>query len=544
MIEIIFFSLISNSVFYSYGHLIKIEKFHNKISSINNRAIIGCIFISFIALLVNFIIPLDKLFNTIILLIGILLLILNKKKLKKKEVFYLFLSSLITASLILYSNVYRPDAGLYHLSYVSFLNENKIIFGLSNVHFRFGAISIMQYLSAINNNFLFNDIGIVIPLASIVSFFIIHFFNNVLNILKKNKTTTLANIFSLFIIIFISYKMNRYSEYGNDAVAHFSYFYLISRILENNKINLNLISIISVFTFLNKSTMIIILLVPLFFLIKNFKLKDLKIIYSLSSLLFIFWIIKNVIISGCMIYPLKQSCFENFSWTDINEVEYESKSGEAWSKDWPNKIDKNISMKKYNQNFNWISSWSKNHGIFIANIILPYFLVIILIYYYLKHGNSKNLFSFKKNNHLIFLFIISLVGSILFFLKFPLYRYGYSYLISSLILFLLLSIRNIDKNRFNFIAKFMLILCIFVISAKQTLRYADNLNSNFQWPRIYSYKKNVKIVSKQINFNNHFVIYQADGLCMYSKSPCTNYKIKDNIDIIKKFNYYFINLNS
>ena len=31
--------------------------------------------------------------------------------------------------------------------------------------------------------------------------------------------------------------MNRYSEYGNDAVAHFSYFYLISRILENNNLD-------------------------------------------------------------------------------------------------------------------------------------------------------------------------------------------------------------------------------------------------------------------------------------------------------------------
>ena len=97
---------------------------------------------------------------------------------------------------------------------VSFLNENKIIFGLSNIHFRFGTVSIIQYLSAINNNFIFKDIGIVIPLASIVTFFIIYFFNMVLKIIKDSDNISHANIFALFIVIFISYKINRYSSFG------------------------------------------------------------------------------------------------------------------------------------------------------------------------------------------------------------------------------------------------------------------------------------------------------------------------------------------
>ena len=55
---------------------------------------------------------------------------------------------------ISYDGTYRPDAGLYHLPYISILNENKIIIGLSNIHFEFGHVSILQYLSAIYNNFL------------------------------------------------------------------------------------------------------------------------------------------------------------------------------------------------------------------------------------------------------------------------------------------------------------------------------------------------------------------------------------------------------
>ena len=35
--------------------------------------------------------------------------------------------------------------------------------------------------------------------------------------------------------IFIAYKMNRYSEYGNDAPSHFLFFFLISEMLSLNK---------------------------------------------------------------------------------------------------------------------------------------------------------------------------------------------------------------------------------------------------------------------------------------------------------------------
>ena len=210
MFEIILFSLFSNLMFYSYGYLIRYKNFTSKIEYINDTSIIGCIILAFIAVLINFFSPLNKEINTLVLFIGLVFLIYKKKKnLKLKEIYFFVLSTIITSLLIIYSNVYRPDAGLYHLPYVSFLNENKVIFGLSNIHFRFGTISIMQYLSAINNNFILGDNGIVLPLASIVSFFLIYFFNNVIKIVKNVDTISLENLFSLFIIIFISYKINR-----------------------------------------------------------------------------------------------------------------------------------------------------------------------------------------------------------------------------------------------------------------------------------------------------------------------------------------------
>jgi hypothetical protein len=116
--------------------------------------------------------------------------------------------------------VNRPDAGLYHLPYVSILNEYKIIFGLNNLHSRFGHISIIQYLSALNKNFLFKDNGIIIPLASIASFYYIYFANDIFDIYTKKIKISLSSIFTLLILIYISFKLIGYDNFGNDAIAH------------------------------------------------------------------------------------------------------------------------------------------------------------------------------------------------------------------------------------------------------------------------------------------------------------------------------------
>ena len=61
---------------------------------------------------------------------------------------FVIICSLGVFLMILLSKIYTPDAGMYHIPYINILNENKIITGLSNLHHRYGHISIMQYLIA------------------------------------------------------------------------------------------------------------------------------------------------------------------------------------------------------------------------------------------------------------------------------------------------------------------------------------------------------------------------------------------------------------
>ena len=218
---------------------------------IGKITLLGIIFVSFIALFLNFLFPLNIYLNTIILCLTFFLFFTDRKKIfSKKLIKYNFVIAVISTLLIVYANINRPDAALYHLPYVSFLNEHKIIMGLGNIHSRFGHISIIQYLSAINYNFLFGLNGISIPLAVIVSTFIVFFYRQVL-MCHKYKLLNLDFYFCLFVSIYILYKINRYSSFGNDAITHLSFFYLIRLILNDNKFKeLPLIILLCVFGFL------------------------------------------------------------------------------------------------------------------------------------------------------------------------------------------------------------------------------------------------------------------------------------------------------
>ena len=191
-------------------------------------SLIGLISLSFIALIINFFVPLNQQTNTIVLMTLLVSILLTNKNFLKKIISktvlkFIFFSTLGVFLMIILSNINTPDAGMYHFPYVNILNENKIIIGISNIHHRYGHVSIMQYLSALHFNYVFGINGIVVPLASLAIYSIFVF----LSYINQKSDLSISNVFSIFIIIFIFWKMNRYSGYGNDAPAHFIFFIIV-----------------------------------------------------------------------------------------------------------------------------------------------------------------------------------------------------------------------------------------------------------------------------------------------------------------------------
>ena len=515
----------------------------------------GAIILSFLALLINFFFKLSIITNSIVFLLLIFYTfykITYNKIINVKNFKSLIFISLCATILIFLGDSNRPDSGLYHFPFIKLLNDEKIIIGITNINSRFGTISIIQYLQAISNNLLTETNGMLLPLSILPSTIYLYFFNEVNLQLKKiqisNKIYLLYIFFSL---IFFSFKMNRYGEYGNDYIPHFFVFFLLSLILKyKNKINFSNIYFYSTFIFLNKIIFLPIFLFSLIILKYNFTKKKLfnKKNFAISFFLAL-WILKTLLNSGCLFWPIEKSCINNFSWfnTDKNSVQYVSNIGninEAWAKAWPDQKVKTETIEEYISGYKWIKVWLSKHGKKIFKILLIYTLILIIISVLFKKNSnkdlSKNIDNISKNKLITYISIFGL-SSFIWFVKFPVFRFGISNLTLIIILILVLVNNKIVFNKKNIrLVKYISIFCITIFISKSMLKLQkyDKKYNNHPWPKYYNFdEKNFDVNLLDVKLDSKFSHYRAKGLCMYSKSPCTNEKVSDLLNMKKILSY-------
>jgi hypothetical protein len=549
MSELFFAIFIVSLVIYGQGLAFNryILKCNNTSESFFQTFFFGFIFLGFNVVLINFFFPINKFIGTLILVFSILILTLEIYKIKqRKKLFKKFVILAITSFfLIAFSNVNRPDAGLYHLPYISILNENKIIFGISNLHFRFGHISIIQYISSAFNNYIIPIQSLSIPAALIFSSYIYFLFSSLKNILKK-KDHKNALIFFLLIVISV-YSYNRFSAYGNDTPAHIYlllfFIYLVAK--DKNEEYFPNIILISTFLLLIKPFMIILgfLIFYLFFKQKN-KMNiflNRKIIFSIFFLSL--WLIKNLIVSGCLIYPISSLCKKDLIITDIKKTSLEEVSGEAWSKDWNNYKEKNYKIEDYNKKFRWTKTWYDNHFNIVVEKFSPILIFLFLIYLFLffNKENHKKKKMLTENYFFISFFLLFVF---LWFVKFPLYRYGSSFLIIFFVYCMVLITKNFDYSKkeknIKYLFNFFLIITILSFLGKNSLRIFKDFNSANYFPQIYNLDDNSQTTTskfEKISLNDKgFYYFSGGNLCMYSNSPCTHIEL-NNIVFSDSYNY-------
>lgn len=555
MITLLFNIILTNSIIFSFGTLLSIIFFNKKASkeNISELPIFGVIFLSFITLIINFFFPINKLVGTLILIFGLLFfikIIINNLYNNKKILKNIFISSVISFLILLYSNIYRPDAGLYHLPFISIINENKIIIGLANIHFRFATTSIVQYLSASQNNYIYNLEAISIPLASIFSFSIIFFVREIFKNIKKKKNINSILIFLISIFCLLGF--GRFSNYGNDAISHLYFFTLIIFITNNyyslklDSIKLNKISLISIFLFTTKAFMFLVILIPFWFFLflKNKKELFKNKFFYLNCIFLLTWMLKSILISGCIIYPIDKTCFKNLKIYDDKKIVMEAKSGEAWAKGWSDQKDIKLNFDDYNQNFNWMSTWKKVHLKKVVEKLLP-FMIFLIIFFIVLIIQDKSHYD-KLPNEINFIFFTSIFLTLIWFLKFPLYRYGVAFIATAImvIFIYLIYFFQLTPKANNLLKNFKVFICICVIVfiTKNFLRINKNLFqfSNSMWPDIYSVKDDYKLIKGDDKEDLYY--FSFGELCMYSKSPCSHYDIKNlNKELFFSYDLYWIN---
>ena len=199
-------------------------------------------------------------------------------------------------------------------------------------------------------------------------------------------------------------------------------------------------------------------------------------LFSLISILFY-----NFSLSGCLIYPVSQTCFFNsVSWT-LNEglMKHMELHYSAWAKAGIGAGFALNDLENYVLKLNWLSHWTKEYFFNKVSdfILLILFFFLLKFFLFRKNFNIKEV---KKNQIFDFLFfyLLIIIVFLIWFLNFPSLRYaGYSIMLLLLICPFCLYISNRITFNDKVIKKYSILFLILIVVFN--LRNLDRINKEF-----------------------------------------------------------------
>ena len=436
----------------------------------------------------------------------------------------------------------HDDFSYYHLTYSLGLTENKLILGLGNLghgythHSSIFFLNSLIYLPVIKH-FLFHSIG------WITLFFInLIFVNELLD--KNKKYLNFEFFFYLFAFLFINFKFFRIGSYGTDLSAQIIILsiipliynlYKFKKIEYLDKTNFSLVVILITYLATLKSFMILnfLFLIPLTFFTKIKKIGLIliprTIFVSISGLLLLIFI--NISYTGCAIYPLKQTCFENkLEWSlKKDHVEKMSNWYQQWSKAGAGINYRVEDPKEYIKKLNWLPNWYEKYFLYKVKETLlgiSFLALLVLSMYLFKSTNNFIKLDINSKRSIKILSFVTILLFLEWFMNHPALRYGgYHLLVISIFipLSIFLAKKNIIYNNKKMTTYFLMFLSYFLFNYKNLDRIYEekNIVKNENFPFFYSPNQNFKVN----NIGSDIKIYVPTDLrgCWAIKTPCIHH---------------------
>jgi hypothetical protein len=528
---LIFFSIAGNGFFIS-------KLVHYSSNNIYLNFFIALPFLLLLGFFSYFLFGVNKIFNIFLLIFGIIFFFRNSKI--DKNLFYLCLYLLILFTGIITSKSH-DDFTFYHFQYFKELVNLPIKIGIGNLDIRYSYSSMFVFIQTLFFFPYFEFNFFHIPSFLIFSSLIGYLFTT---FESKNKIS--INFLKALLSIFLLIKFNRLSEFGYDFIGQFLLILIFFLFINKKKEDIFIILYLSIFAFAIKANNLIFL----FILISLFKkeniifffnsLKKNYLIVSISIFLLVSIFFNSLLNTGCLLYFLPKSCFQNSSifWalnpSDLTTFFYDV---ELWAKGYHKRII-GLELTPYNylSNFNWVKNWILIHFFYkIIEFLIIFFLIFLLfIIFFIKLKNTFIVY----NKNFLFLFFLSTISLFFWFNKIPQFRFGFAYILFFFMSFFLLFLRlkeNLNKRHF-FILFFTVLFFFNVININRiivNLKLDSNYRfEKFPWINILS-----STTSSEIFAKHGYKYYKPEKLgdtCFNSKTPCSN----NSIEIINYKNYW------
>ncbi|EMJ58203.1 putative membrane protein [Leptospira interrogans serovar Valbuzzi str. Duyster] len=539
MLAILISAILSLYIFISFGILA--EKILKVKFQFTDRVLVGLSVTNTLVSLVSLFLPITILVLFIFLSFCFVFLYFERKNLKlltfglihKNIIVIITFPFLLSALVFSLNPPFAYDSGLYHIQSIKWIQEYSVVPGLANLHGRFGFnpnIFTIFALTSLKEIFKQEIFSVNFVIYSIL---VLHSINRIYKILKQEGFTN-SFLLHLIVLFLILEQFMSLSSPTPDLISIVLPLYILTNLPKNengihSKLNLeNYFSsiILSVYTISVKlATIPLCILILLLIIRYKFDGKKLLIVISIIFLILLPWLIRNVILSGYLIYPFSTIDIFNFDWkVPLNAVVSEKLSITGWARN-PGEGYKEAAQMKF---WEWFPIWwntiSKLNRLFvIISFLSPIFIFIYSLFKKIKIDFQTFAILFT-----------SWIGVIFWILLAPDIRFGKAFLgVSTISPLLYFNFKinffpiKISKTSKQIILVFIfIIISVFLINRRTYNRCKNFIRENsvfFVRPKKIEIPKNLEF--KKIQMNNLEVFIPAEGdRCYDYEIPCMPYK--------------------
>ena len=364
-----------------------------------------------------------------------------KATLSSKNIWYAILI-LISAwiSMTYMFELVTYDTGLYHSQAIQWIEEYGVVKGLGNLHHRFAYNSALMCLQALfSMRFLFGQ-----QLHCVSGFMLIVFMSYAIGSMKfiKYKKLYVSDFVRLSFFVYFTMDVS-FSSGGSDLISLWVVIYLTIKFIEGIEDDireadyyafLSILSLIAVSFKLSVALIILIVVYPAYLLIKDKKWAVIfKLILS-GFVLILPFLVRNIIISGYLIYPFPKLDLFKVDWKMNKYVcLWDAKEIKSWGQ--------GVCDASQSPSFReWFEIWINHIGksnvcLFYSAIVSSAILVVLSIIRFIKKKDLRR--------PIAAITIMAMFGY--WFMGAPLMRYGIVFTIIPILTFMGVLITLLQK---------------------------------------------------------------------------------------------------
>lgn len=323
----------------------------------------------------------------------------------------------------------HTDSGIYHAQAIQWLEEYGVVPGLGNLqlhfaynsaYFAYAALMSMKFLTGIS---IHTTTGMIEVLLCIYALARLKYF------WKHDRHLTDISCFGILIYALVNLcgSMSPASDYA----VNFLCIYLFTRWLEiieedkNDITSFALISVAAVYLLTLKIAMAFVILLaiyPAVYLIKTKSWKDIFIYISLGLAVLLPFLIRNVIISGWLIYPYESIDLFKVDWKIPRQyLEVDAAQIAVWGKCLYDVNLKNLPLK------DWFPIWFHEQERYALMLMATNVLAVgLMVVNFIKARFDKK----KIEWSLLLLYVVIFASLLLWFFNAPFIRYGLAFILT------------------------------------------------------------------------------------------------------------------